>query len=562
MKRAHRGNIGSRLRSDSGQTIVFVVLALGIFLLGAVGFAVDIAHLWFHRQATQNAADAACTAAAMDMLFDAESITPPASETNWGNFKSGTDFDCAGTPTAGPCKYATLNGIDLKNSSNKVSFTFSNTFTGLKSCNTIPPPDVCEPSFLPFPVVTVKVGEAVPVVFAGLATGSSTMYSSAQAVCGVVAAQSPVPLLVLDPITNSLHENGTPSISIWGGPSKSVQVNSSDPAAVALIGSATINLSQGGPTLSGSEMGVFGGPTTAPGGFIPGATGTWVSPASPISDPFATLAAPSKPALAPAQKVVPYDPTGSLGTGCPDTGGCDEFAGGDYPGGIQVKNGRTAIFDPGLYYVEAPGLQLLANSTVRPSAAFGDGNGGTTFYFAGSASITVWANSGKNIIPFNTTTGTGSLANGLKCTAGSAIPANLPNPLLVGNMLLAPCTGPYGDPLEALGLTDPSGRQRGMLFFQDRSAQNVNSSWGGGGKFALVGSMYFHSCNAAGTGVGCGAAGTYYTDWFGFGGNSGSGSYVLGDIITDNLDLHGTPGITMDLNPSAAYWILKASLLQ
>jgi hypothetical protein len=39
-------------------------------------------------------------------------------------------------------------------------------------------------------------------------------------------------------------------------------------------------------------------------------------------------------------------------------------------------------------------------------------------------------------------------------------------------------------------------------------------------------------------------------------------TYVLGDIVTDQLYLHGNPCINMDLNPSAAYWVLKASLLQ
>ena len=62
-------------------------------------------------------------------------------------------------------------------------------------------------------------------------------------------------------------------------------------------------------------------------------------------------------------------------------------------------------------------------------------------------------------------------------------------------------------------------------------------------------------------GVSCGAAGTYYTNSMSFGENTGSGTYVFGNIIADNIEMHGTPGITMDLNPNAAYWILKASLL-
>jgi len=45
-------------------------------------------------------------------------------------------------------------------------------------------------------------------------------------------------------------------------------------------------------------------------------------------------------------------------------------------------------------------------------------------------------------------------------------------------------------------------------------------------------------------------------------GNSGSGTYVLGDIVVDNLTLGGTSGITMDLNPAQAAGILKATLLR
>jgi hypothetical protein len=74
--------------------------------------------------------------------------------------------------------------------------------------------------------------------------------------------------------------------------------------------------------------------------------------------------------------------------------------------------------------------------------------------------------------------------------------------------------------------------------------------------------MYFHHCNASGTGTSCGAPTAYYDAMFSLQGNSGSSTYVLGDIVADNLTLGGTSGITMDLNPTAAYNILKASLLQ
>lgn len=140
------------------------------------------------------------------------------------------------------------------------------------------------------------------------------------------------------------------------------------------------------------------------------------------------------------------------------------------------------------------------------------------------------------------------------------MPSNIPA-TLDGKTLLAPCTGPYGDPLAARGLTDPAGLQRGMLFSQDRSAKDVNLGWGGGGQFLLAGSMYFHPCNAAGTGVSCDAAGIHYTHSMSFCENTGSGTYVIGSIISDNIEMYATPGITVDLNRDAADWILKASLL-
>lgn len=55
--------------SQSGQASVFLLVILGTFLLASVGFAVDLSSMWFHRQAAQSAADSACAAGAMDMLY-------------------------------------------------------------------------------------------------------------------------------------------------------------------------------------------------------------------------------------------------------------------------------------------------------------------------------------------------------------------------------------------------------------------------------------------------------------------------------------------------------------
>ena len=78
----------------------------------------------------------------------------------------------------------------------------------------------------------------------------------------------------------------------------------------------------------------------------------------------------------------------------------------------------------------------------------------------------------------------------------------------------------------------------------------------------LAGSMYFHQCvlSAPDTGLGCNS--NAFNDQLKMGGNPGSSTYVLGDIIADQLYLHGTANLIMDLNPTAAYTTLKAALVQ
>ena len=75
--------------------------------------------------------------------------------------------------------------------------------------------------------------------------------------------------------------------------------------------------------------------------------------------------------------------------------------------------------------------------------------------------------------------------------------------------------------------------------------------------------MYFHQCVTSGsdTGVNCSAP-SAYNDNVSLGGNSGSGTYVLGQVVADQITLSGTSALTMDLNPTSVFNILKASLLQ
>ena len=627
-------------RRESGQTLLFTLLALGIFLIGAVAFAVDMSYVWFRRQAAQTAADAACTAGAMDLL---RTQTNGISAVPYpGNVKPGQNFNCKGaSPVPAPCTYAALNGYSS-------SITKANAASGVLGDNVdvifngAAPPGVSATQ-----VMEVDVVENLPTFFAGMLQGKTTQTITAISKCGVNTVAAPIPLIVLDPLnpnssTSALSIAGNPNITIYGGPKQSIQVNSSDTTSQGAVSfsngggggsSALIDLSQGGPKHTGSTMGVTGLPAQPPvcagtKGFCYGTTGGWSQPQAPILDPLRNLAPPSSAEVLNLQTCCTYPgaansggatggyasfgDTGTNGTGtnfavvtdptegCSATGtpaNCIVLTPGYYPHGICIGNGnpcpsigggvnraQTAVFKEGLYYL-AGDLYLRSGSCVRiyqVATANGstgtvnyNGWGGVTFYFLGGATLNVQANAGTGCgSVFNTTTGpAGPTNNGVYCDSTAALPANNPGNVpatLTGNVLLAPCKYEYGDQNNLNPANNPAnGRQHGILFFQDRSATGVTANYGGGGSYAMAGTMYFHSCESTGNSATCtyptGAfsnSGSYFLDTLTMDGGTGAQAYILGEIIVDNLILQGTPSIYMDLNPSTVNNIYKAALYQ
>jgi hypothetical protein len=537
---------------ERGQSTILVVLALSVFLLGFIGFAVDYTNLWFKRQAAQGAADATCQAAGMDLLLLAQGSTTPNM-----NFTPtvGGSLDCASSSTAAPCIIAQYNGFNGTLAGNTVTMSFPASVDGATA-----PPGVN------VPYVKVDVTQQVPVYFSRLLLAGNTVATHATATCGLSAPLGPVPIVVLHKTsTQAIDMVGNKNlIKIVGGGQRSIQVNSNaKPTSVNL---EAIDLSAAGPANTGGDFGLFGGPATNPGSVDLGSTGHWVYPAAPIADPYQDIAAPSQPGdgtkfpkLKGASCSVAVAPKGCYKVdGCPDPNGCDEYTAGYYSGQIQVKAG-TAIFQPGVYYIQG-GLSLDSNSVVRVTccggSADGDGSGGVTFYFSGSGTLNVNANSGKaglaDVYHVNGGTFNGVQNRALKCTGGRDNPPGLPD-TIDGNLLLAPCTGTYGD---------PQGNYRGFLFFQDRSAA-ASVSWQGGGNFLMAGYMYFHQCRANGTGRSCSNPGSGgYGTTFNLGGNPGSATYTIGSIVTDRIVSNGNPNITMILSPFESFAALKVIFLK
>jgi hypothetical protein len=619
-----------RARSERGQAFLLIVVVVAMLLLGVLGLGTDYGQVWAHRQMAQGAADAACQAAAADLFLNA--VDPEAESTYGIDFSwIGSSFTCGSKPNSVPCKYASLNGY----SGSHVSVSFPTSLPGV-------PPVASGFGAIAHPYVQVSITYPVTLFFTKLVSSNSTFNMSAKASCGLNPVELPIPLLVLHhTASGALSVGGAASINILGGPNRSIQVNSNSTTAVSV---GAVNLSNAGPSGTGADFAVFGGPTTKPAGVNVGTTGHWVVPASPVGDPWVIIAAPSVPSTAGAATPVPFTVNG-----CPDPVGCVEFTGGNYtgcisnnvaPGGngclisprftsggnawqaahayatgalIQPTNAQhnaggyiyqaqnagnsgtpnppnpwnqtiggnqadgsvtwknmgpastspnTAIFDPGVYYVGAGGLQPGSNTTMRMSTAAGDGRNGVTFYFSTSAgTLSVGSNTGKASACTSASPGSGSPNNcvvsykpsgaavlgvtsrALQCPNGPANPSQLPA-TIDGNILFGPCSGTYGS---------ADGKNRGFLFFQNRSAA-ANPSWGGGGQFLLSGFMYFHS----GTGATCGTNTTCLT----MNGGSGAGAFALGNVVVDKLSMTGNSTLNMILNPAVTFQVLRPQLLR
>jgi hypothetical protein len=437
--------------AEAGQAILFTVLGLGIFLIGAMAFAIDLSYMWLSRQSAQTAADAACTAGVMDLLVYATngSLTSGSGGTlTFPTLSGGTPqaVDCnATTPNnsstnPSPCVYAALNGFSstVSNGSTNIG---NNVYVDFPSPSSFPNITLAPSSLAPIKLMRVTISDNIPTLFGAMLKGLTKQHTGAVSMCGVVSVNSPIPILVLDPRNDSgtLHMNGGGSnssttcsskpcgdIVIAGGGIKSIQVNSSSSSAIAFNGGPTIDLCAGGQNYCGSTLGVWGAVPS------PGSSNFWTASATcsvqnnglctgsqnppqwnqspPIADPLSRVTAPAVPTCTGCSYPSPNNNGVAVvyhQSGCPDTSGCRLFSPGYYPNGIQVKGAgggdETAIFQPGIYYLlssacgggASASLCENSNSCIRPSTDKGDGSGGTIFYFADTNSVAVTGGGGS-----------------------------------------------------------------------------------------------------------------------------------------------------------------------
>jgi len=587
-----------RRPSQAGQASIVVVLMLSLFLLAALAFAVDYTNIWFQRQQVQTAADAACQAGAMDIYQLAAGASLP----NMG-YILGTAGNCSAYGSAGPtmCWYAAKNGFSgYSGGAASVSWTFPSSVPGA----TAPPSASTQ-----YPFMQVSVSLPVKTYFSTLLTANQTQTVSASSSCGVTQIMQGAPIMVLNPsVSGALSYSGGASLAIVGGPPRSIVVNSSSATAVLCGSSGVIDTHLGGPNFTGSDVGTYGGPTTAPGastgcygsngntglpaGFDGGTTGHWDWPASPVADPYAGV-----PAAAGMKTVTPltksangyFIPAAAETDGCPDQSptnyfgwgppnyplrGCKEYAPGYYPSGISENGNDVITFLPGVYYMDG-NLAIGGSDSIRMAKPCANSTGvitGTTYcsYLtktagpngAGGGGAWTWHQTDGVMFYFHGSAApiisgaSGAPAyprvdkvpvTDLTCD-GSTPPAYLGlASLLDTNIMLAQCTttGTYWD--NAGDTTDSLGAIRGLLMFMDH-ADSASPQLQGSGSLAYTGTLYFHSSS--------------YATIFQIPGGTSNGTLIWGNVVTDQMQLSGSGALTMALNPAATTPMLKVSLLK
>jgi hypothetical protein len=405
-----------RTNREAGQAVIATIVALGVVMLGAMGLAIDGAQIYAHREMAQAAADAAADAGATT-IFEKTTAT--------GMPGVGTGYTCSTTNTSTPCVYARNNGFGLT-ASDTVSISFpSSPYNGVTGS-----------SHFTYPFVQVTIVRTLPTTFMQL-LGTSSTKLTAVATAGVVQRYSALPILVLHPTMAGALElgpKGSAVVTITGGTSRAIQVNSSSSSALIVAPSATIDLSGAGPAHTGADLGVFGPAAQPNSSQLKLGTGQYVQPAAPIADPFLSLTAPARPAAGTTSTI-------SIGkNGCNNSAGCTLYSPGSFTGDIVATRSNTFVFAPGVYYIVG--------------GNFGSSGAGSILMCTGCAT--------------SPTTGSGVLV------------------YLSGSGIIS-ITG--GGAVSLVG-SDTTSTYQGILFFSDHNAPAQTHTISGAGSLSLIGTVY------------------------------------------------------------------------
>jgi Flp pilus assembly protein TadG len=317
---------------NGGQAIILLVVAMGIFMMGALGLAIDGGQMYAQRQMAQAAADAGAQAGILSIMKGTNATSSYPFGTGATPIASSV---CTTTDGRTPCVYARFNGFG-GTAADTVTLSFPSTVSGVTL------------SSASVPALTVTVQRTIKtglIRFLGAPASSSIM---AKATTGLVGAVSPDCIYVLDPSAkNAFQATGSANVTVSGC---AIAVNSTNSDALTLAGAASV---------SASAINVTGGDVLGPSTT---STPAPVTGKTPVADPFASL-----PALA-AGACAYTNYSKGAGTWTLDPG--------VYCGGISLHNSAVATLNPGTYIIDGGGVAFSG-------AAIATGNG-VMFYLTGT----------------------------------------------------------------------------------------------------------------------------------------------------------------------------------
>jgi hypothetical protein len=298
---------------------------MSIFLIGALGLALDGSMLYGHRQMAQSAADAAAQGAMLSIFHGTNATaTYP--------FATGTTpapYTCTTTDGTTPCAYARINGFGGL-ASDSVSITYPTSVPGvnLGAGNAS--------------AMTVRVQRSVNATLMAY-FGVRTYTIAATATAAMVRFPMANCVIALDPSASdafSISGNADMNLTSCG-----IAVDSTSNSAFRANGNISLNAT-GIDVVGGVDQN--GNVTINP---------TPTTGVTPVGDPFASVPAPP-----PGSCVTPNPPITSNTTLRPGT----------YCGGISISGNASVTFQTGPYILLGGGLN--ASGTVSLTGS------GVTFY--------------------------------------------------------------------------------------------------------------------------------------------------------------------------------------
>ena len=302
---------------------MLVVLAMGIFLIGAVGLAIDASQLYGQRQMAQAAADAGAQAGASSIFYG----TNATAQNPFATGSPPSSYTCSTTDGTTPCVYARLNGFG-GTAADVVSVSFPSSVPGVTLAS------------VSVPVIAVTVRRTVNTTLIRF-LGPSTTHVTAAGTAALVKLPLANCITTLEPTGTGLSIVGNANLSLT---TCGIGIDSNSSSALSAVGNITVRADSIQVVGGASEIGnvsIQPTPTTH---------------ASAVSDPLASVPPPS------------YNPSHCDYTNLSYTGNQTySLSPGTYCGGITATGNVTLNFSAGTYILLGGGLN--ATGTVSLSGS-------------------------------------------------------------------------------------------------------------------------------------------------------------------------------------------------